>query len=136
MGATGYVGSALVAALRKRGDSVVGSARTQDAAKSLRDNGVESAPCDITAPQSLKDPARDADAVVYAVQYNGAEVAAVESAALNVLIESLAGSGKALLYTSGYWVYGNTGDRIADEDSPLDPIALIAHRPALERTVL
>ncbi|MBV9028429.1 MAG: NAD-dependent epimerase/dehydratase family protein, partial [Candidatus Eremiobacteraeota bacterium] len=35
IGATGYVGSAVVAALRKRGDAVIGSARTEDAAKRL-----------------------------------------------------------------------------------------------------
>ena len=136
IGATGYVGSAVVAALRKRGDAVVRSARTEDAAKKLRDSGAEAAVCDITAPESLRAPAQSCDAVVYAVQYNGADVAAVESAALGELAKSLAGSGKALLYTSGYWVYGNTGDRVADEDSPLDPIALIAYRPGLERIVL
>lgn len=136
IGSTGYVGSAVVAALTKRGDAVLGSARTEDAAKKLHESGVEAALCDVTAPESLKAPAQSCDAVVYAVQYNGADVAAVETAALTALVESLANSGKALLYTSGYWVYGNTGDRVAAEDSPLDPIALIAYRPGLERIVL
>ncbi|MBV8197785.1 MAG: NAD-dependent epimerase/dehydratase family protein [Candidatus Eremiobacteraeota bacterium] len=136
IGATGYVGSAVVAALRNRGDAVVGSARTEAAATKLRDGGIEAALCDVTAPESLRAPARGCDAVVYAVQYNGADVAAMESAALDSIVNALAGSGNALLYTSGYWVYGNTGDRVAAEDSPLDPIALIAYRPGLERIVL
>ncbi|MBV9263551.1 MAG: NAD-dependent epimerase/dehydratase family protein, partial [Candidatus Eremiobacteraeota bacterium] len=128
--------SAVAAALGKRGDAVIGSARTENAAKKLRESGVEAALCDIMAPESLKAPAQSCDGVVYAAQYNGADVAAVETAALGALVESLAGSGKALLYTSGYWVYGNTGDRVATEDSPLEPIALIAYRPGLERIVL
>src|SRR5260370_29906535 len=46
------------------------------------------------------------------------------------------GSGKPFVYTSGVWVYGNTGDRETDEESPLNPIALVAWRPTAERIVL
>jgi nucleoside-diphosphate-sugar epimerase len=136
VGATGYLGSAMVAALRERGDAVVGSARTEEVARKLRDAGIEAAVCDITAPESLKAPAQRCDGVIYVVQYNGADIAAVETAAISALVEALAGSGKPLLYTSGYWIYGSTAQRIADEDAPLNPTPLIAHRPALERTVL
>jgi len=69
------------------------------------------------------------------VQYNGPDVAAVERAALAALVDALAGTGKPLLYTSGYWIYGHTS-KPADEDAPLNPTPMIAHRPQLERTVL
>jgi nucleoside-diphosphate-sugar epimerase len=51
------------------------------------------------------------------------------------MLEALRGSGKPFIYTSGVWVYGNTGDHIADEDFPLNPIPLAAWRPAVERLV-
>jgi len=127
IGSTGYVGSAVVAALRQRGDAVVGSARTEEAAKQLRDAGIEAAVCDITAPESLKAPAQSCDGAIYAVQYNGPDVAAVERAALAALVDALAGTGKPLLYTSGYWIYGHTS-KPADEDAPLNPTPMIAHR--------
>jgi nucleoside-diphosphate-sugar epimerase len=41
-----------------------------------------------------------------------------------------------LIYTSGTWVYGNTGDRLVDETSALAPTAHVAERPAVERLVL
>lgn len=136
IGSTGYLGSAIVAALRQRGDAVVGSARTEAAATKLREGGIEAVVCDVTEPESLKAPTQSCDGAIYAVQYNGADAASVESAALGALVEALAGSGKPLIYTSGMWIYGKTGERIADEDAPLDPIPLIAQRPQLERTVL
>jgi nucleoside-diphosphate-sugar epimerase len=136
IGATGYVGSGIARALRDGGHAVVGAARAPEAARKLRDADVEPVTADVTAPTSLNAPAQAADAVVYCVQYNGADGLEVEGAALNGLIEALAGSGKPFVYTSGVWVYGNTGDTFVDEESAVDPTPLVAHRPQLERIVL
>src|SRR5439155_14704875 len=43
---------------------------------------------------------------------------------------------KTLIFTSGAWVYGDTGDHMVDETTPLDPIKLVAWRPAQEQLVL
>ncbi|MEO6835270.1 MAG: NAD-dependent epimerase/dehydratase family protein [Candidatus Tumulicola sp.] len=135
IGATGYVGSAIAKALKDRGHEVLGSARTDDASRKLREAEVEPATSDVTQPQSLVAPAQRADGVVYAVQYNGSDGAQVEGAALSTLVDAL-GSGKVFVYTSGVWIYGNTGERIADENAALDPTPLVEHRPQLERVVL
>ncbi|HEY5426010.1 MAG TPA: NAD-dependent epimerase/dehydratase family protein [Candidatus Tumulicola sp.] len=136
IGATGYVGSGIVRGLQERGHAVVGAARTPEAARKLREAGVEPVTSDITQPESLIAPAASADAVVYAVQYHGADGLAVEGRALGGLIDALAGTNKPFVYTSGVWIYGNTGDAIADEDSQVNPTPLVAHRPQLERIVL
>ncbi len=136
VGASGYVGSAIAKALRNHGHEVAGSARTEDTARKLRDAGVEPANGDVTRPSSLAAAARRSDGVVYAVQYNGDDAARVESEALRGLVDALAGSNKPLLYTSGVWIYGSTGERAVDEDAALNPTPLVAHRPRLERTVL
>jgi nucleoside-diphosphate-sugar epimerase len=136
IGATGYVGSAIAKALVAGGHRVVGAARSAQSAQRLREAGITTAVSDVSVPESLKQPARDADAVIYSVQYAGANAAQTEAAALTVLVEALGGSGKPLIYTSGYWIYGNTGARAADENAPVNPPSILAHRPALERTVL
>jgi nucleoside-diphosphate-sugar epimerase len=136
IGATGYVGSAIAEALVAGGHRIAGAARSAQSAQRLREAGITTAVCDVSIPESLKQPARDADAVVYSVQYAGANAAQAEEAALTALVETLGGTGKPLIYTSGYWVYGSTGARAADENAPLNPPWFLAHRPALERTVL
>ena len=40
------------------------------------------------------------------------------------------------MYTSGVWVYGNTGSRAADETTVPAPPKLVALRPAHEQLVL
>jgi nucleoside-diphosphate-sugar epimerase len=136
IGATGFVGSAIARALVAGGHRVVGAARAARSAERLREVGIAAAVSDVSIPESLKQPARDADAVVYAVQYTGAEIAQVEATALTTLVEALDGSDKPLIYTSGVWIYGDTGAKAADEDAPVNPPAFLAHRPTLERTVL
>jgi nucleoside-diphosphate-sugar epimerase len=136
IGATGYIGSAVAKALAAGGHRVVGAARAARSAERLREAGIAAAVCDVSIPESLKQPARDADAVVYAVQYTGENSAQAEAAALRALVEAMRESNKPLIYTSGIWVYGNTGGQAADEEAPPNPPAFLAHRPMLERTVL
>lgn len=135
IGATGYVGSAIAKTLAAGGHHVVGAARAAQSAERLREAGIAAAVSDIAVPESLRQPARDADAVIYAVQYSGADIAQVEATALSTLVDALAGSGKPLIYTSGLWVYGNTGKTSVDEDAPVNPPPFLTHRPMLERTV-
>jgi nucleoside-diphosphate-sugar epimerase len=136
VGASGYVGSAVAAALQNRGHGVLAAARTGDTARKLSGAGIDSVTADIVNPESLQAPAQRADGVVYAVQYNGEDPLRIEGAALRALVDALAGSGKPLLYTSGVWIYGDTGGRAVDEDAPIHPTPLVAHRPQLERFVL
>jgi nucleoside-diphosphate-sugar epimerase len=136
IGATGYVGSAIAKTLVAAGHHVVGAARAAQSAARLREAGLAAAVSDVSIPESLKQPARDADAVVYTVQYTGENGPHAEAAALTALVEALRGSDKPLIYTSGVWVYGNTGGQAADEDALPNPPLFLAHRPLLERTVL
>ncbi|HSB33549.1 MAG TPA: NAD-dependent epimerase/dehydratase family protein, partial [Nitrospirota bacterium] len=43
---------------------------------------------------------------------------------------------KTIIYTSGVWVHGNTGEKVVDETTPLTPARLVAWRPAHEAMVL
>lgn len=136
VGATGYIGSAVCEALKAHGHHVSGSARSDEAARRLRQAGVEPVRSDITDSASLAAAAKNADGVVYTVQYNGQDGAQVEAAALGALVDALAQTGKPLLYTSGVWLYGSTGDAPADENATQNPTPVVAHRPMLEGIVL
>lgn len=136
IGATGYIGSAVSEALRAAGHIVVGTARSHEAEQKLRAASIEPVSADVADPASLNAPAQRADAVIYAVQYNGADGQTVEKAALSTLVDALARSKKSLLFTSGVWIYGSTGDRVVDERAANCPTPLVAYRPALERIVL
>lgn len=136
VGATGYVGSSIAKALKAAGHTVIGTARSDDAEKKLRDAGITPVRADVTDPGSLKNAASQADGVIYAVQYTGDDGEAVEGNALRAIGEGLRGSNKPFVFTSGAWIYGSTGERVADEQAPNNPTPIVAHRPRLEQIVL
>lgn len=55
---------------------------------------------------------------------------------MEAIVGELGQLNRPFVYTSGCWVLGNTGGRIADEDTPLAPTPLVAWRPANEQIVL
>jgi nucleoside-diphosphate-sugar epimerase len=136
VGATGYLGTSIAEELQASGHSVMGTARSEAAAQKLRDAGVTPVPADITNATTLEKDAAAADGVIYSVQYNGENRAVIEGAALRAIADALAGSNKPFIFTSGAWIYGSTGDRVANEESVLNPPSLISHRPFLESIVL
>jgi nucleoside-diphosphate-sugar epimerase len=132
-GATGYIGSAVADALMKAGHSVTGLARSDEAAGQLRLKGVGSHRGDLTSPASLASVAGALDGVIHTGTTNDGRA---DQAAIQAMLDALNGSGKPFVYTSGVWVLGNTGDKPADESAPLNPVALVAWRPEVERLVL
>ncbi|HEX2093394.1 MAG TPA: NAD-dependent epimerase/dehydratase family protein, partial [Longimicrobiaceae bacterium] len=135
-GGTGYVGSAVARALARVGHVVVALARSDEAARWLEAEGHRVLRGDLADPESLTAGAREADAVVHAASTGDARTGNIDRAAVEALLGALEGSGKSFLYTSGTWVHGSTGGRVADEDAPFDPAApLVAWRPAVERRV-
>ena len=51
--------------------------------------------------------------------------------------KGLRGSDAPFIFTSGVWVYGSAPPgRLLNEDSPTDPVATFAWRPALESEVI
>ena len=135
IGATGYIGRATTAALQRAGHAVTALVRPGSEGK--LPVGASRATGDVSDLASLTAAATDMDAVLYAVQFNGAgDQFEVESAALRCLAEALAPRGAALVYTSGVWLYGSTYPRVIDETFPENPTPLVAKRPLLERIVL
>lgn len=63
-GATGYIGGAVAERLRAAGHTVVGLARSEQAAATLEARGIIPHRGDLTDPDSLYAAAREADGVI------------------------------------------------------------------------
>ena len=135
-GATGYIGSAVAQALQKVGHKVSGIARTAEKAKQLEARGVRASLGDILNPDAVAALAHAADAVIHTANTNDATSAQTDAAVVRAMLKSLACTGKPFVYTSGVWVLGSTGSNVADENTPVNPTPLVAHRPAIEQEVL
>lgn len=135
-GATGYIGSAVCQALRNAGYAVVGLARSGDQARVLAAQGLGAHRGDLRDPASLAEGVRNADAVIHTAFAAAPDAPQVDRAAVEAIIGALSQFNRPFIYTSGCWVLGNTGDKIADEDTPLCPTPLVAWRPANEQLVI
>jgi nucleoside-diphosphate-sugar epimerase len=135
-GATGYIGSAVAEALQKAGHKVTGLARTPEKAKQLEARGVRACLGDLRQPETIATPARATDGVIHTASTNDANAPLADAAVVRAILNLLEGTGKPFVYTSGVWVLGSTGDKVADEQTPVNPTPLVAHRPAIEQEVL
>jgi nucleoside-diphosphate-sugar epimerase len=135
-GATGYIGTSVGEALRRAGHKVTGLARTAEKAKLLESRGIRAIIGDLLKPEALATAARAAEGVIHTANTNDATSPQVDAAVVRAMLQALEGTGKPFVYTSGVWVLGSTGDKVADEQTPVNPTPLVAHRPAIEQEVL
>lgn len=132
-GATGYIGNAVALALRAREHEVTALVRASADIGSLRDRGVVLMTGDLGSLPSLAGSLSEFDAYIHTAFSPTADAVALDRTAVDVFT---AGGGY-FLFTSGVWVLGNSSERSRfDEDSPTNPLPLVAWRPAHEQMVL
>ncbi|PRP84417.1 putative NAD dependent epimerase/dehydratase [Planoprotostelium fungivorum] len=93
-GATGYIGGSVVNRLLKDGHQILGLVRTQDKADALSKLGVEPVLGSLEDHDLIISTAKKVDAVINTADADNRKVA-------ELLIESLQGTGKKLIHTSG-----------------------------------
>ena len=129
-GASGYIGGAVAAALRKAHHEVAALVRPEAETRHLRDLGVALIAGELESLPSLRDQLAGYDAFIHTAQARPNTVVA-DRAAIDTFI-ALRGH---FLYTSGVWVVGN--NLSADESSPVDrPLPIVAWRVPHEELVL
>lgn len=131
-GATGYLGSAVLAALLADGHTVRAHLRST-ASEQRPPDGAEPVRGELTDPAWLRGQLKDVDGIVHAASPNDATSGAFEAAFLDAALPALAGSGRPLVVTAGNWIHGS-GTAIT-EDTPPDPPAIVAWRPAVVQRV-
>ena len=135
-GATGYIGGAVALELDESGHEVLALARSDEAAEALGDEGYQVLRGDLRDTDKLKEYAEQADGVIHAGFESSSEGGAVDAAAVEAYLEALTGTEKPLVYTSGVWLYGPTGEEPVTEEDPLDPIDLVAWRVPVEEQIV
>ncbi|RKG68423.1 SDR family NAD(P)-dependent oxidoreductase [Corallococcus sp. CA054B] len=131
-GATGYIGAAVVDALKHAGHQVVGLARSDEARSKLTAKGIQAVQGDLKDTASLTAAVKDVDAVIWTATSNDKDV---DTPAVAAMLGALQGSNKTFLYTSGVWVHGHT-QGVVNEDAPLNSTPIVAWRPAVEQRAL
>jgi nucleoside-diphosphate-sugar epimerase len=148
-GATGYIGGATADALLKRGHRVLGLARSDLAATTLRDRGIEPAMGDFNVPKCLRASvvAADVDTVINAASVgasagDNAQTFARDRDAVRAIQSALYREDQALVFTSGSAVVGifNGGEAtelVFDEDGrvPLSPSTFAPASAAIPRMI-
>lgn len=138
-GATGYIGNAVVKELLAGGHEVTGMTRSPEKAKDLEALGARAVVGDIKEPGTYQQAAAGHDALVHAaVEYSPRGVEADRTGMETLLAVAREGDAeRQVIFTSGIWVLGETGEEPAYEDAPADhPAPLVAWRIAHEREVL
>jgi nucleoside-diphosphate-sugar epimerase len=137
-GGSGYIGSAVVENLVAAGHTVQGLVRSEDAAEAIRRLGADPVLGELGAPSSYETVAAGAEAIVHMAAVASGDSASADRAAIDsFLAAARAGSVKSVIYTSGVWVLGNTGDRpLGESASTAGASAVVAWRPAHEQLVL
>lgn len=135
-GASGFIGSAVAAALARANHEVVGLVRSRDKARALAAREARPVIGTLETPDSWILHARDAQAFVHCAALPRAFE--IDRSTVSALIEIAAESAEpcVLIYTSGVWVYGDTAGRSVDETGPCNPLPLVRERIASEKLVL
>jgi nucleoside-diphosphate-sugar epimerase len=104
-GATGFIGTAVAQELIDHGHTVLGVARTDEAAKTLSGRGVEPHKGDLIDHASFVAGAQACDAVIHCAFIHDfskfMENIEIDKAVVTAMLAALEGSGKPLIITSG-----------------------------------
>ena len=115
---------------------MAGLARSPQAAKKLESTGVEVVRGGLEDAGTVGAAAAQADAVIHLAMEPSARAPQLDRMAVDAVLAALRQSGKPFVYTSGIWVMGSTGGNVVDESTPVNPVPLVAWRPAHELLAL
>lgn len=124
LGGTGFIGRHVLQRLVEAGHEVIGLARSAASAERLAAAGAAPLQGDLRTPREWAGKLPPVDAVIHAAADFGDDMGEVETALLDALLPVLGAMPKRprFVYTGGCWLFGATGERVATEESPFDPL--------------
>lgn len=117
-GATGLIGGGAARSIAADGFEIHALVRSDNSAEYAERQGWITHRGDLRDEARLSEPARHADAIVHAANTGSEDAAEVDVLATRALLNGMSGKHKTFVYTSGVWVLGATGEKLADEMTP------------------
>ncbi len=133
-GATGFVGSHVLADLQEHGHEVTALVRDDAQAESVAARGATPTVVDLHDRAAVVGLFSSADGAVHTASPGDATSADLDNAVVDAAIDAFAGTGKPFVEISGLWVYGD--NTAISEESPFHAPALVAWKEPIERRVL
>ena len=133
-GATGFIGSHILAELQEHGHEVTALVRDRSMVDTVAEHGGKAAVVDLYDRAAVVELLRDSDAAIHTASPGDATSADLDSAVVDAVTEAFAGTGKAFVDISGQWIYGANSS--ITEESPTDAPPLVAWKEPIERRVL
>jgi nucleoside-diphosphate-sugar epimerase len=131
-GATGFIGSAVLARLLEAGHEVSAVVRSATAAQAVTDAGATPLPRTLPDTEWLTEVLSGVDAAIHVATND--EAAQLDASVIDSVIAAFGGSSRRYLHTGGVWVYGSSED--ITEASPFAPPAVTAWRIEHEARLL
>ena len=133
-GATGFMGSHILAELHAHGHDVTALVRDNAQVQTVAARGATTAVVDLYDRPAVVKALSEADGAVHTASPGDATSADLDAAVVDAALEAFDGTGKPYLHISGGWIYG--ANSAITEDSALDAPAMVSFREPIERRVL
>jgi len=133
-GATGFIGSHVLADLHKHGHEVTALVRDDAQADTVAARGATPVVVDLYDRPAVARLLSNADGAIHTASPGDATSANLDSAVADAVIDAFAGTGKPYLQISGLWIYG--ANPSITEASAFNAPALVSWKEPIERRVL
>ena len=133
-GATGFIGSHILAELQEHGHEVIALVRDDAQAETVKVRGATPVVIDLYDRSAVASLLSGTDGAIHTASPGDATSADLDSAVVDAAIGAFAGTGKPYLQISGLWVFG--ANSAITEDSPFDAPAMVSWKEPIERRVL
>jgi nucleoside-diphosphate-sugar epimerase len=133
-GATGFIGSHVLAELQDHGHEVTTLVHDETGAETVAAKGATPVVVDLYDRSAVASALSDADGAIHTASPGDEKSADLDSAVVDAAIEAFDGTGKPYLHITGAWVYGaNTS---ITEESPIDAPAMVAWKEPIAQRAL
>ena len=133
-GATGFIGSHVLADLHKHGHEVTALVRDDAQADTVAARGATPVMVDLYDRSAVARLLGSTDGAIHAASPSDATSENLDSAVVDAVIDAFAGTGQPYLQISGLWIYGaNTS---ITEESAFNAPPLVSWKEPIKRRVL
>ena len=133
-GATGFIGSHVLAELEEHGHEVTALVRDDAQADAVAANGASPVVADLYDRPAVVSALSGADGAIHTASPGDETSADLDSAVVDAAIEAFDGTGRPYLHITGAWVYGANAS--ITEASPIDAPAMVSWKEPIARRAL